>query len=175
VAPHGVYPCRGEDRWIAIAIGSDGEWRTLAGLIGVNDSLFDTVAGRIAHQDELDTRVAAWTEDQEANELMHRLQALSLDAGVAFTTRDIAQDEHYREREFVQAVSLPEAGKARYPRYGFQLSRTPVQTGAGPGFGEHNREVLGDLLGYSDSTLAGLTERRAIADRPLAPSELPHP
>lgn len=175
MAPHGMYPCRGEDRWIAIAVGSDEEWRALAGVMRLDDSRFETGAGRLEHQDELDEVLAAWTRGHDAYELMQRLQALGLDAGVALTTKDIAEDPHYRERGFVQEVELREAGRARYPRYGFQLSRTPVHTGAGPGFGEHNREVLGGLLGMGEETLQDLTLKRAIADRPLAPTELPRP
>lgn len=172
MAPHGVYPCRGDDRWIAIAIGSDDEWRTLAAVMGLDDPRFEVAARRLEYQEELDEGLGAWTSGWDPYELMHRLQGLGLDAGIALTTRDIAEDPHYRERGFVQEVELDEAGRARYPRYGFQLSRTPMQTGAGPGFGEHNRGVLHDLLGLSEEMLVDLAEKKALADRPLAPTEL---
>lgn len=172
MAPHGVYPCRGENRWIAVAIGSDEEWRALADVMALDDPRFETVMGRLEHQDELDELLPAWTRHYDAYELMHRLQGAGVNAGVALTTEDIAEDPHYRERGFIQDVELKEAGHARYPRYGFQLSHTPVHTGAGPGFGEHNRAVLHDLLGFSEGMLAELAEKKAIADRPLAPAEL---
>jgi len=163
-APHGMYPCRGEDRWIAIAVGSDEEWASLRHAMGdppwAQEERFSTAAGRLKHQDALDRHLTAWTGTQEALVLTRRLQAAGVNAAAALTTKDIAEDPHYRERGFIQEVELPEAGQAWYPRYGFQLSRTPVVTGAGPGFGEHNREVLGTCWGSGIRPLPILRRRR---------------
>ncbi len=170
MAPHGVYPCRGEDRWIAIAIDSDSSWRAFCGAMGspvwAEDPRFATAAGRLHHQDEIDAHIAEWTRERDHYSVMRALQHRGIDAAAALTTEEIASDPHFQARGFVQEVDIPDAGPARYPRYGFQLSRTPVQTGAGPNFGAHNRLVFGKLLGMPHAAIEAMAAEGAIADRP---------
>jgi crotonobetainyl-CoA:carnitine CoA-transferase CaiB-like acyl-CoA transferase len=179
MAPHGVYPCRGADKWIAIAIASDEDWVALRSAMGdpewAEDGRYRTAAGRLEHEDDLDIRLAAWTRSQDHIGLMHRLQAAGLDAAACLTTAEVEADPHFRARGFIQQVQIPESGPARYPRYGFQLARTPVHTAAGPAFGAHNRDVLQDLLGMSEEDFAGLAAAFGTSDRPVPPSELQAP
>ena len=65
MAPHGVYPAAGEDRWLSIAVEDDAEWRSLAGLIGCDDARFATEAGRQTHRAEIDAAVAAWKSSRD--------------------------------------------------------------------------------------------------------------
>ncbi|TFG91592.1 MAG: CoA transferase, partial [Myxococcales bacterium] len=89
-APHGIYPCRGDDCWIALAVFSDAEWRLLRRLLGNppfgQDPRFAKVAGRLEHVEELDTFVARSTREQDAFELAERLQRAGIEAGVVQDT-----------------------------------------------------------------------------------------
>ena len=101
-APHAIYPCAGEDRWIAIAVFSDEEWRRLCAALGARelaaDPRFATLAGRLAHEDALDAALAERTRAHEACALMHRLQAAGVEAGVVQTCDDLLRDPQLAHR-----------------------------------------------------------------------------
>ena len=87
MAPHGVYPARGEDRWLSIAVENDAAWQALAGIIGCEDPRFAGEAGRQAHREEIDALVSLWSAGQDANEaaaLLPGLPAPGMAAPVAW-------------------------------------------------------------------------------------------
>src|SRR5207302_2062289 len=83
--PHGVYPSLGEDRWVAIAVFNDADWRALVGVMGdpawAAEARFAGQAARFANQDALDSLIGAWTARHDRHDLMHRLQAAGVAAG----------------------------------------------------------------------------------------------
>jgi len=92
-APHGIYPCKGTDRWCAIAVTTDGEWESFKRLVNdprFSDPGFATFADRHAHHDELDAIVARWTATYDASELMSLLQAAGVAAGIVADGSDLA-------------------------------------------------------------------------------------
>ena len=169
-APHGVYPCVGEDKWVAIAVASDEEWGVLCDAIGrpdlAADDRFDTVLGRLAHQDEIDGALSAWTRERDHYAVMHTLQAVGVEAAAVLTTEETGSDPHVAARGFIQTVQLPEVGPARYTRHGYRLAETGAVIQPPPGFGEHNRYVLQELLGYSDADFAALEASQGIVWEP---------
>ena len=92
-APHAIYPCAGDDRWIAIAVFSDEEWRRLCAALHApalaSDPRFASLAGRLAHEDALDAALAEQTRAHEPEALMQRLQAAGVEAGVVQTCADL--------------------------------------------------------------------------------------
>ena len=64
-APHGIYRCKGEDRWCAIAVFTDEEWASFCKVIGkpalAKDPRFATLLKRKENEDALDKLVEAWT------------------------------------------------------------------------------------------------------------------
>lgn len=161
--PQGAYPCRGEDRWLALSVTSDEEWQALTTVIG-RDALATAqvrLDGRRAAPDEIDAAIAAWTSTRARSEAANELQAAGIPAFPAFDARDIAEEPYLWDTGVVHRV----AGE---PLLGFlfQLSRTPARLYRGvPDVGEHNVETLRGL-GYSDADIAGLAERDIIVDRP---------
>lgn len=171
MAPHGVYPCAGEDKWVAIAVATDAEWDKLRATLGdpewARAERFASVLGRLEHQDEIDTHLGAWTRERSHYAVMYALQAAGVDAGAVLTTQEIGTDPHYNARGFMQPVYIPEAGPVRMSRAGFNLTETPGRIAAGPGFGADNRYVLHDLLGVSEPEITALAEKQAIAWEPV--------
>ena len=128
--PHGIYPCAGEDRWIAIAATSDAEWRALRAQLGdpawARDAALDTLAGRLAARGALDTRLAEWTRAHEPYPLMERLQAAGVPAGVVQRESDLLEDPQLAHR----GHWIPHA--ARPPRHAARRARgLPAQRRAG--------------------------------------------
>ncbi|MFA7248176.1 MAG: CoA transferase [Dehalococcoidia bacterium] len=182
MAPHDFFPCAGEDRWCAIAVSSDEEWRRLQEAMGnpawAADARFAALAGRQANLAELDAKLAEWTRAFEAFELMTLLQANGVAAGVAQTGRDLVFNEHLAARGFFDWVTPPastEIPEKPYSGTGWHFSESEhgLRRGA-PLLGEHNEYVLRNILGYSAEKYATIVASGALGG---APEEFnrPHP
>ena len=110
-APHAVYPCRGDDRWCAIACLSEAHWQALCGVMEhptwSGEEHFATLLARKAHEDALDERVGEWTQGWDAHELMHTLQAAGVPAGVVQTNRDVSRIPSWRTAVTSYIWSIP--------------------------------------------------------------------
>ncbi len=169
VAPHNTYPCKGEDRWIAIAVESEAQWDKLLAVMGspewAQGPRFDLNAGRLAHQEELDRRIGEWTAGWDAFDLMLSLQKAGVPAGVVQTIADrMERDPQLAHRGFYPEADHTELGRHRFEGVPFTMSRSVWQVARGaPLLGEHNAAVLGDLLGMPEERTLELTLEASIA------------
>jgi benzylsuccinate CoA-transferase BbsF subunit len=177
MVPHGVYPCRGDDMWLALAVGSDEEWHGLCRAMGqpdlAEDARFATLPARRRHQAVLDAIIAAWTRERDHYQAMHTLQAHGVPAGAVLKGGEVIADPHLEARSFWDTVDHPEVGAYRQVTPPWRLSKHPrgVATPA-PGLGEHNQDVLGGLLGLSAAEIAALEAEGVIGTRPTGGDEL---
>jgi len=160
-APHGVYPCRGQERWIALAIFSDIEWKLLRRKMGNppfgQDPRFATLDGRLAFADELDAEIARWSSQQDAFELAERLQAVGVEAGVVQDLADLHADPQLAHRGHFEALRHALPGERRFGRCAIRFSESPsLRRTPGPSLGEHAREVLSGILGLADAEIERL-------------------
>lgn len=149
--PHDVYPCAGEDQWIAIAIENDDQWQNLCTVFGdpewARDPALATAAGRRAAIDEIDAQIGGLTREHEPRALMHRLQSAGVPAGMVQRSSDHLQDPQLAYRNFFRPMQHPEMGEVPYEGHQYKISgydngpRTPA-----PCLGEHSFEVLTELL-----------------------------
>lgn len=154
-APCGVYPCRGDDRWIAIAVSSDKEWDGLCHAMGnppwAREDRFSDSLSRWHNQNDLDTLIAHWTRNHEDYELMHLLQGEGVPAGPLMDERYCYSDPHIKSRCFFEEVTHAECGTHLYPGMLWKFSGTPGKIRRPPcRLGEHNEYVYKELLGVSD-------------------------
>ena len=167
-APHGVYPCEGEDRWIAIAVFDDCEWRTLIDAMGnpewSRDLRFATQAGRIANQDALDAHIAGWTRGQDRYALMHKLQKVGVAAGAVLRAEDTNDhDPQIASRGLFFELDHPVIGEARFEGTAVKFSKTEQQNWrSGPLLGEDNAHVFKSILGVPDDEYTALVEEGVI-------------
>jgi crotonobetainyl-CoA:carnitine CoA-transferase CaiB-like acyl-CoA transferase len=167
-APHGVYPCAGDDRWIAITVFTDTEWRAFARAIGspswAGDERFATRSGRLGHARDLDLLVASWTRDQRAEEAMHVLQRAGVAAGLVADAQDLcARDPQLAARGHFVDVPTPEGGTVRVDGPPFLLSETPAHpSGPGPLLGEHVDEILSRVLAIDTKEIAALRQAGVV-------------
>lgn len=167
-APHGIYPCHGEDAWVAIAVQSDAEWRALVRVAshpGLDSPAFATHAGRIEHQDRLDAAVAAWTRTHDRFELAEALQAAGVAAGPVQNARDLTQrDPQLAARGFFGTASMDgrgEYGIDRFPAL-FNGQRRERYEGVHP-HGADTFDVVTSLLKLSDAETAALIASGALS------------
>lgn len=165
--PHGVYRTLGYRSWIAITVFDDVQWRGLCGVIGdqewTRDARFSTVESRRENERVLDERIEAWTSHQYADWLMERLLDAGVPAGKVNDARDVVTDEHLRQRGFWTYLDHREMGSSLYNRAPIVFSGTPlrVETPA-PAIGEHTKEVLAGMLGYTDAEIETLAKNRVL-------------
>jgi benzylsuccinate CoA-transferase BbsF subunit len=172
MAPHNCYPCRGEDKWIAIAVDSDDEWSALCRAMGdppwTREERFSDQLSRSRNQDELDHLIGEWTRLHDHIELMHVLQDQGIAAGAVLDQEEVMSDPHLRERQCYVEIDHPETGIRSYALSPWKMSRAPQPARRAPLMGEHNGYVLVELLGLSEQEIAELEEEKIISDRPLA-------
>jgi benzylsuccinate CoA-transferase BbsF subunit len=160
-APHGVYRCKGDDRWCAIAVFTDEEWEGFKRALGnppwADDKRLDTLAGRLENRAEVDRLVEEWTGGHTAGEVMALLQGEGVAAGVVQDAGDLAKDPQLKERGFFVELDHPELGKTLSDGVPLRLSDTPASYNrAAPTLGQDNDYVYRELLGISQGELAKL-------------------
>ncbi|MXX74998.1 MAG: CoA transferase [Holophagales bacterium] len=169
-APQGCYPCAGEDRWIAISVESDREWRALCRISGLAPRFASmSLEQRQTEEDRIDDLLADWTRDQERGSLVESLHRVGVTAAPVADGRDLAENQFLEARRFWAEVDHPEVGRRRYPGLPIRLSATPATYRRGaPCLGEHNREVLVEVLGFEDMRVDELERAGVLRDTPPA-------
>ena len=165
MAPHGCYPCKGEDKWVAIAVGTDEKWRALCRVMGnptwSSDKKFSDQFSRWKNQDELNKLIASWTKDSTNYEVMHKLQKEGIAAGVSLNIPELIEDPHIKKRAVFVEQNHPEAGKTIVYRSPWRSALTATNPPA-PCLGEHNDYVFKKLLSISDAELTKLINAKII-------------
>lgn len=167
MAPHGIYPASGDDRWVAIACRDDDDWKALAAAIGepwAEDERFSDLAGRLAAQDDLDGLLARHTAAVDAHSLARRLVEAGVPASVVKSPPErIDEDPDLDRWGLFPSVDHPEMGTVRVEGLPIRLSRTDWRiTDAAPVLGEHNDLVFQTLLGRSPDEVDALRGEGAI-------------
>jgi benzylsuccinate CoA-transferase BbsF subunit len=167
MAPHGCYRCKGEDKWIAIAIATDEEWAAFRAAIGSpawsSDDRFADAYSRWNNQDEMDAQIEKWTVQHTPYEIMSMLQRAGVAAGPSLNIQELLDDPHVRERGVFVEVEHPEIGKQLMYSPTWKLSRTPgaIRRHA-PQLGGDNEYVLMELLKLTQQDVDRLVEAQVI-------------
>jgi benzylsuccinate CoA-transferase BbsF subunit len=156
--PHGVYPCAGEDRWVAIAVVDDELWRRFRTALGwPDDPALATLDGRLARAAQLDERIAAWTRERSALDVATALQTAGVSAAPVWNADDLRDDPHLAARGAIVTVEHGEVGPERHAGNPLRFSRLPLVTaGPSPLLGEHTRAVLHRWLGLDAAAVEAL-------------------
>ena len=167
MAPHNCYRCRGDGKWVSIAVSTEEEWQSLCQAIGspawAKESRFSDPVNRWQSQDELDKLLAEWTLERTDYEVMEQLQKVGVAAVVSMGSDELYNDRHLRERGAYIEIDTPEAGRRVELGPPWKLSATPPKVyRPAPMLGGHNNYVLGDLLGTHEDTIRMLEERQVL-------------
>ena len=164
-APHGAYPCAGDDRWIAVSVRGDDEWRRFADVLDrrawLADPRFATHAERVESAAALDALVADATRTWDAGALMAALQTAGIAAGVVQSALDLHGCPVLAGWGFFEWLEHPARPPAPYAGHALRLAETPGRLRhAAPTYGEHAKLVLGEILGMSDAEIERLIEQK---------------
>lgn len=167
MAPHGIYPAAGDDRWLSIAVRDDEDWIALAQLAGdqlwMRDSQFASAVDRVAKREALDVLLSAWTAKQDRDTLVSALRAAGVAASPVNDIDGLWSDRQIAARGMADMVDIPELGDEMLFRAPWNVSGVTIATGTrGPLVGEHNERVLRGMLGLSAEDFTVLTESGVI-------------
>ena len=170
-APYGVYPCKGDDRWVAVTVSDDAAWLALCTAIErpdlADDPSLRASAGRDAARSRLDEALSTWTREHDPETVMSRFQAVGVPAAAVRYTGEMLADPQLRARGFWQTLERDFVGPLPHPAapYRFRAEPLPVSTPA-PTLGQHSRQVLTELLGLEAAELDALEAQGVIGTRP---------
>ena len=167
MAPYGNYPCQGEDRWVSIAVANDEEWRGLAQAIGspnwTTEDRFASRYQRQRHRGELDDQLSEWTSQRDAWEITELLQSHGVAAIPVMDAEERLHDRHNQERGLYHEIEHPSLGVEPIFNLMWNLEKTPPSIRShAPLLGQHNQQVLCDMLGLTQEELSDLEERQVV-------------
>jgi len=154
-APQGCYPCAGEDRWIALTVEDDRDWRALCEVLErrewIEDKRYADAAGRMKHSDEIDSEIAHITAGGTDYDWMAKLQSAGIAAGVVQNTEDLyRRDPQLASRSFFEEIEHATKGRVIASGIPLGLTATPGRTPhAGVAAGHDNKAVLREVVGLS--------------------------
>ncbi|MEO5837668.1 MAG: CoA transferase [Acidimicrobiales bacterium] len=175
VAPQGVYTAADQPEGtmgaVALCVETDAQWRALVELIDdgrLRDERFVDLDERLAARDLFDDVLAAWCAARGTDEAVQSLLSAGVPAAPVVGARWGDRNPQHDARGFYEAVDHPVAGTHRIGAFPVVFARQPSArfSRPAPRLGEHNREVLGGLLGVTDDELARLTAAKIIGTRP---------
>jgi len=154
--PHGVFPCAGADRWIAIAIHDDADWqrlvRAMAAPAWATAAELATLDGRLRQLDAIEQQLAAWTAPHDAEQLAAQLQAAGLDAAAVADMQDLLHDAQLAHRGHFVELEHPVIGRHVVESNGMRFSASPMQfTRPAPLLAGDSEVVYRDILGLSQA------------------------
>ena len=173
-APQGCYPCAGEDRWVAISVPDDETFAGLCQALGredlIEDSRFATIEARRSHADALDAAIEEWTRERAEYDVMARLQAAGVPAGVVQTTEDQKErDPQLAARHYLETIPHAIHGEVIANGMPLGLTGTPGKTPhAGEPIGGDNEYVFREILGISAEEYERLVRKGAIEIPPAS-------
>lgn len=165
IVPTNTYRCN-DGKFVIIGGNGDSIFKRLCHAMGRDDLGDDPRmadnAGRVVHEKELDEAIEAWTSTLSSDQLLNALDEARVPGGPIYSVVDMLADPHYNARGMFEEVQV--GGEAlQIPAMIPRLSETPGRTDwAGPEVGEHNKEVLGGILGISDAELAEMADKGII-------------
>ncbi len=161
-APHGIYPCKGEDAWCSISVTTDEEWRAFCRVIGkpelTIDPKFEILSVRKENEDELDTTVADWTVNYTREEVMILMQDAGVAAGIVETADDLLNDPQLNYRHHYHLLNHAEMGLYHSAGMPYKLSKIQADLRPAPCFGQDTEYVCTKLLGISDEIFIELVQ-----------------
>jgi benzylsuccinate CoA-transferase BbsF subunit len=151
-APHGVFPCKGDDRWISLAVLTQSEWQQLVAAMGDPEWArdFSTMAQRLERIDDLHRHIAAWSVDFDDRQLAQTLQDHGVAAAPVLDVADLLNDPHFKQRGTFIEVDHPLG--FRETIYGGYVKNSGYRAAIkpGPSIGQDNEQVFKGILGMSE-------------------------
>mgnify|MGYP001501553217 FL=1 len=163
-APRGPFRCSGEEQWVVISIDTDQQWMSLVNAMGAPEwalrEAFSTVEGRLENKDIIESHLAAWTSDQNRDDVFHLLQDVDVPCGPMIIGMEMLEDPHLEARGWTLEIDQPGVGymKLEGPAWVSERMGGPI-TFPSPDLAGHTREIAQEVLKMNDDIIEDLVER----------------
>lgn len=169
-APSEVYPCKGGGEndycYIYTTRAGNHQWERLLSVIGREDLLNDPRVreprSRFLHREMIDSMITEWTMQHDKRTVMEKLGSAGVPAGAVFDTQELRDDATLRERGIFVTVDHPQRGPFTMPGWPVKMSKSQVDVTSSPLLGQHNEDVLSEVLGYTCDQVASLKKDKVI-------------
>jgi crotonobetainyl-CoA:carnitine CoA-transferase CaiB-like acyl-CoA transferase len=164
-SPHNVY--RTADGFVTIIIIEDNSWKTLAHIIGrpelADDPEYSTIVQRLSRVPKVDEIVETWSKTKTSAEIMAIFKEKGLACGTVHNVAQVSEAEHSNARGMLVELQQPQMGPVKIPGCPINFSKTPVgQLNPAPLVGEHNKEILCDLLGFNEEEYQKFVDEKVV-------------
>jgi crotonobetainyl-CoA:carnitine CoA-transferase CaiB-like acyl-CoA transferase len=170
-APQGLYQCAGTERWLAISIATDEQWRRLKSALQepdwANDSDLDSHEGRARAHDMIDKHLEQWAGQRDSSAAAELLVEHGVPAAGVFDARVGSTHPQLIARGFFESVDHPVVGRHHVPAMPFKCRSVDTwYRSPAPTLGQDNASILGGLLGLDTGSIAALVEKGVVGTRP---------
>jgi len=177
-APQGMYlsseqgPDGSRDRWVMISVSSDDEWIRMCNVIGLDGlakkSSLRHASGRRRDHDHLDTLIGAWCSGRTCDDIVEALWSAGVPVAKVIQAHETPNLDQLESRGFFEVLDHPRLGPTTLPKYPVRLSKGPkvLHRRPAPELGEHNHQILGSILGLSESEIEQLETSGIIGTVP---------
>jgi len=165
---HAVFACAGEEQWLLLQVKTREQWVLASDLIPILKAFDNLTADeRRAQFANIQASLVDWMATQQATWLMHQLQSTGITAVALNRASDLMDDPHLLARGYMQFIERDFMGQQPHPISPWRVGQDPItiKTSA-PTLGQHNRRVLGGMLGLSDAQLDALDGQGVIGSKP---------
>jgi crotonobetainyl-CoA:carnitine CoA-transferase CaiB-like acyl-CoA transferase len=168
-APQGVYPCTGDDQWIALSVATNEQWRALTSVVNGlgwgSGPEFESLRARAAAHDRIDEDLVQWTSSLPAQAIVDLLSAAGIPCEIVIPARDVVKNPQLEFRGLFEMEDHPVTGRHPIPTLPFRMPQVASWLrSASPTLGQHNDEVLSEI-GLDESARGRLRQRGVIGDR----------
>ena len=165
MSPHGIYPTKGDDEWIAISCRDDADWNELADVIQQTwTNKYKSLNERFDNQDALDQDLSSWTLNQNKFELQSLIRSVEVPVSAVQKPQDrIETDTSTESFDLWPKITHTEIGEVRVDGNPVHFSESDWQMNSGaPCLGEDNERVFTEILGLSIDDLEALKREQVI-------------
>jgi formyl-CoA transferase len=155
------------DGWINLGVANDDLWQRFCAAAErpdlEADARFAKASDRVRNRETLVPLVRSVVKGRTRDDWLKRLDKAGVPSGAIRTVGEVCESEVLKARDMVAEMSHASAGTVKAIKSPMHLSETPLQSYAPPPrLGEHTREVLTGLLGYSGSECDELVRDKVV-------------
>lgn len=166
-APYDTFPTK-DGQHVVIGVANDKFWRQICEMMGRTELIHHPDMAkngdRVRNRDKIKPIVTEWTMTKTAKELVDQLLETGLPTAPIYDVKQVTEDPHIAgAREMFIEIEDPDVGAVKVTNSHIKMTETkPGFKSPAPALGQHNREIYGSMLGFTEEQLNKMKEDGVI-------------